>query len=73
MFPVDEEVVIGEDFIYRISEASLIKYTMDLLKLVREAVIELTVAIRIEEHRRHNGSEETGNIEIAEYLDEFKR
>jgi hypothetical protein len=73
MFPVDKEVVIGEDFIYRISEDNLIKYTMDLLKLVREAVIELTVAIRIEEHQRHNGGDETGNIEIFEYMDEFKR
>ena len=44
---------IGKDYIYRISEENLIECTMDLLQLIREAVIELTIAIRIEEKQRN--------------------
>jgi tetratricopeptide (TPR) repeat protein len=73
IFPVEKEVEIGEDYIYRISEAHLIAYTMDLLKLVREALIELTVAIRIEEYQRDDGSEKVAHMELYEYLDDFKR
>jgi tetratricopeptide (TPR) repeat protein len=73
IFPVEKEVEIGEDFIYRISEEHLIEYTMDLLKLVREAVIELTMAIRIEEYQRHGESGKVGRMEIYKYLDDFKR
>jgi hypothetical protein len=73
IFPVEKEVQIGEDFIYRISEEHLIAYSMDLLKLVREAVIELTVAIRIEEYQRHDGYQNVVCMEMHEYLDDFMR
>lgn len=73
MFAVDKEVEIGEDFIYRISEDNLIQYTMDLLKIVREAIIELTVAIRIEERQRHDDKGKVALMRVYEYLDDFKR
>ena len=73
MLPVENEVELGTDFIYRISEEHLIAYTTDLIKIVREALIELTVAIRIEEYQRHNGNEKVAHMNVHEYLDDFKR
>ena len=72
--PVENEVELGKDFIYRISEEHLITYTMDLVKIVREALIELTVAIRIEEHQRYDGNDvKAAHITIHEYVDDLKR
>ena len=59
MFSTENEVKIGKDYIYRISEDNLIECTMDLLQLIREAVIELTIAIRIEEKQRRRRSAST--------------
>lgn len=73
MLPVENEVELGRDFIYRISEEHLISYTTDLIKIVREALIELTVAIRIEEYKRHNDNEKVAHMNVHEYLDDFKR
>lgn len=73
MLPVENEVELGTDFIYRISEEHLIAYTTDLIKIVREALIELTVAIRIEEYQRHNDTEKVAHMNVHEYLDDFKR
>lgn len=64
---------MGEDFIYGISEDHLIVCTMDLLNLMREAIIKLTVAIRIEEYQRNDGSKKVAHMEIYKYLDDFKR
>lgn len=72
MFPVEQELEIGEDFIYRISEIQLKKYTMNLIKLAREAVIELTIAIRIEENLRHGGNQVAIPLDVPEYKDEYK-
>ena len=73
MLPVENEVELGRDFIYRISEEHLISYTTNLIKIVREALIELTVAIRIEEYKRHNDNEKVAHMNVHEYLDDFKR
>lgn len=63
---------IGKDFIYRISEDSLIEYSLDLLRLIREAVIELTIAIRIEESQKNLDKKNVLPMSMLEYLDEFK-
>ena len=72
MFSIENEVKIGKDYIYRISEESLIECTMDLLQLIREAVIELTIAIRIEEKQRNPSEKKVLQMSMMEYLDEFK-
>lgn len=72
MFSVEKEVEIGKDYIYRISEENLIRYSMDLLKLVREAIIELTIAIRIEEGWRNTDQKKVLHMSMTEYLDEYK-
>lgn len=76
MLPVNNEVKIGDDYIYRISEEHLMDYTMELLKISREALIELIIAIRIEEHHRHREpSRDKGkvaHIALREYKDEYK-
>ena len=72
MYSTESEVKIGKDYIYRISEEKLIEYTMDLLKLIREAVIELTIAIRIEEKQRNPSEKKVLQMSMMEYLDEFK-
>lgn len=72
MFSTENEVKIGKDYIYRISEDNLIECTMDLLQLIREAVIELTIAIRIEEKQRNPSEKKVLQMSMMEYLDEFK-
>ena len=72
MFSVEKEVEIGKDYLYRISEENLIRYSMDLLKLVREAIIELTIAIRIEEAQRNTDPKNVLHMSMTEYLDEYK-
>lgn len=76
ILPVDNEVKIGSDYIYRISEDHLIEYTMELLKISREALIELIIAIRIEEHHRckdlNQGDRRVAHISLREYKDEYK-
>lgn len=72
MFSTENEVKIGKDYIYRISEENLIECTMDLLQLIREAVIELTIAIRIEEKQRNPSEKKALQMSMMEYLDEFK-
>lgn len=73
IFPVENEIKIGDDFIYRVSEDHLMQYTMDLLKIVREAIIELTIAIRIEEYQRNDNKGIAARLSVYEYLDDFKR
>jgi hypothetical protein len=46
---------------------------MDLLKIVREAIIELTIAIRIEECQRNDNKGIAARLSVYEYLDDFKR
>ncbi len=72
IFPTKKEIKIGDDSIYRVSEEQLIQYTMNLLKIVREAVIELIVAIRIEEHQRNYDKKKVAHIGLNEYKDDFK-
>ena len=72
MFPVERNVEIGKDYIYRVSEENLVEYSLDLLKLIREAVIELMIAIRIEEMQRNCDKKNVFHVSMTEYLDEFK-
>jgi hypothetical protein len=46
---------------------------MDLLKIVREAIIELTIAIRIEEYQRNDNKGKAARLSVYEYLDDFRR
>ena len=72
LVPVEKEIEIGEDYIYRISEEHFVDCTMSLLKLVREAIIELTIAIRIEERQRNRDGMKIIKQSLNEYLDEYK-
>lgn len=72
MFSVERNVEIGKDYIYRVSEEDMVEYSLDLLKLIREAVIELTIAIRIEEMQRNIDKKNVFQVSMTEYLDEFK-
>lgn len=71
--PENEDIKIGEDNIYHVSEDQLTGYTMDLIKLVREAIIELIVAIRIEEQKRHMNGDKIMSLTMPEYEDKCKR
>lgn len=50
----------------------MIEYTIELMKIAREAIIELTVAIRIEEYRRH-GENKAVSVPVYSYDDDFRR
>lgn len=71
--PENEDIKIGEDQIYHVSEDQLSAYTMDLIKLIREAIIELIVAIRIEEQKRHRNDDKVMSLTMPKYRDRFKR
>lgn len=73
VFPVENEMALGADSIYRISEDHMFDYAMELLKLVREAIIELTIAIRIEENSQIDDSKQIVKISMFEYSDDYKR
>ena len=69
----NEEVKIAEDNIYHVSEDQLVEYTMDLIKLVRETIIELVVAINIEERKQNVNDNKVASLTMAKYVDDFKR
>ena len=50
----------------------LVEYTMDLMKLVREAIIELVVAISIEERKQNMNDDKVASLTMTEYDDDFK-
>lgn len=72
IFAVEHEVEMGNDYIRRITDNTLYKYTMDLIQIIREVVIELTMIIHIEEQKRHDPSAKVFRMELTEYADEFK-
>lgn len=55
-----DEVPNGDDFTYRISTVDLYNKTLDLMKLVREAIVYLSFAIHIEENRKREEVEAQG-------------
>jgi len=74
LFPAEnEEIKIADDNIYHVSEDQLVEYTMDLMKLVREAIIELVVAISIEERKQIANDDKVASLTMTEYEDDFKR
>ena len=68
------EQKIGEDSFYHITEGSLLRYTMDLLEIVREWLIDLTMAVHIEEIRRGEDKDDIKSFPVilTEYADEWK-
>ena len=46
---------------------------MDLIKLVRETIIELVVAINIEERKQNVNDNKVASLTMAKYVDDFKR
>lgn len=69
-----DEKKIGEDSFYHITEYNLLRYTMDLLEIVREWLIDLTMAIHIEELKRREGEDDKKSFPIflMEFDDEWK-
>ena len=64
-----EEKSIGEDSFYHITENGLLQYTMELLEIVREWLIDLTMAVHIEELKR--GEDEDDKKSFPVFLMEF--
>lgn len=62
-----EEVPNSDDFTYRISTVDLYDKTLDLMKLVREAIIYLSFALHIEESKKRDEAKAQGK-----YLPQFK-
>ncbi|MCI9362595.1 MAG: hypothetical protein HFG65_17085 [Hungatella sp.] len=65
---------IGEDSFYHITEDCLLQYTMDLLEIVREWLIDLTMAVHTEEIRRGEDKDDIKSfpVYLMEYADEWK-
>ena len=66
---------LGKDSFYHIKESVLLQYTIDLLELVREWLIDLTMAIHIEEKNRRGDYNENAIpiMSLMEFEDEWKR
>lgn len=71
----EENQRIGEDSFYHIQENVLLQHTMNLLELVREWLIDLSMAIHIEEKNRRKDvhSRLLGKMPLIEFDDEWKR
>ena len=71
----EENQELGQDSFYHITENALFQYTMNLLEIVREWLIDLTMAIHIEEISRRKNH--TGNavvtMPLVEFDDEWKK
>ncbi len=65
---------MGEDSFYHITEDCLLRYTLDLLEIVREWLIDLTMAVHIEEIKRRDSKASVKNFPIflMEFDDEWK-
>lgn len=66
------ELKFEDDHFYHISEVNLQKYTLQLCRIVREALMYLVYAIDQEE-RKKNHSKMMVPLFMAEYADEWKR
>lgn len=54
---VPEKAKIGSDSFYHITEDKLLNSALDLLEIVRELLIDLTMAVHIEEMKRSDGKD----------------
>ncbi|MDE6016162.1 MAG: hypothetical protein K2H41_10765 [Acetatifactor sp.] len=70
-----ENQELGQDSFYHITESVLLQHTMDLLEIVREWLIDLTMAIHIEEKKRSENYNETAvaTMPLIEFEDEWKK
>ena len=72
LFSIPKEIDMGSDAIYRISEDELQACTHELLQVVREVIIELTLAIEIEERHKRESEPQVFRVPMTELPDEFK-
>lgn len=66
---------LDDEGTYHISEKTLLQYTMNLMDMVRELIIDLSMAIHIEEFNRKIKDKEEhliGNLTLYKYEDEWK-
>ncbi|EKB5512053.1 hypothetical protein OO382_002847, partial [Listeria monocytogenes] len=64
-----------DDFAYTISSTDFEELTIALLQLTREAIIQLTMIIQIEEDKtasNRNPDEPIGELDLFEYEDDWK-
>ena len=73
MFNIDEPYV-DEELTYHISEDDLYNYTLELMILVRELIIDLVLAVHVEEMRRKEkfDNRKVLHIELDNYDDKWK-
>lgn len=71
-FPCSNKMEIASDRFYHISEEALIKYTLRLLELSREFIMELVYAIGIEESKKAHDTNNAIHLDISDYNDEWK-
>ena len=70
-YPQPYELHIMDDRFYHISESSLKKYTLRILTLAREWIMELVYAIAIEESKNQD-KENVVHLHIADYDEQWK-
>ena len=66
---------VDDEGTYHISEKTLLQYTMNLMDMVRELIIDLSMAIHIEEYNRKIKDKKEhliGNSTLYKYEDEWK-
>lgn len=73
LFNIDEPYV-DEELTYHISEDDLYNYTLELMILVRELIIDLVLAVHVEEMRRKEkfDNRKVLHIELDNYDDKWK-
>lgn len=70
-YPHPDELLISDDRFYHINESNLKKYTLRILTLTREWIMELVYAIAIEESKNADEKDKI-HLHIADYDDEWK-
>lgn len=72
LFKPEKELEMGQDFVRRVSENTLVEFSLELIHIVREVIIELTIAVHIEEERKRDPTKKLFNMSLSEYSDEYK-
>lgn len=70
-YPHPDELLISDDRFYHINESNLKKYTLRILTLTREWIMELVYAIAIEESKNADDKDKI-HLHIADYDDKWK-
>ena len=70
-----ENQELRQDSFYHIAEGTLLQHTMNLLEIARECLIDLTMAIHIEEESRRKGynGKTVAPMPLIEFDDEWKK